>query len=361
MPDILAVATATPPHRIPQPEAKRLARGHFEGKISNIEKYLTVFDHSLVGERHFCVERAWFFRDGGLGETNRLYLEWAEKLAVEAAEACLSKADVGPAEIDYLVFASSTGIATPSLDTGVVSALDMRPDVRRVPLFGLGCGGGAAGIAIGSALASSAPDVTVLLVAVELNSLTFQRGDFTKANLVASSLFGDGAAAVLLRGAGEGGSARSGSEASAGVIEVLDSVTRLRPGSRELMGWDFVDSGFRVVFSRRIPSVIQEMMPGTLEDLLGPHGLTVSAMDHLVVHPGGRKILEAYETLLPGEPERLASAYRVLERYGNMSSATVLFVLEEEMRTGTHGSGDLGLLAAFGPGFSAEASLLRWR
>jgi alkylresorcinol/alkylpyrone synthase len=126
------------------------------------------------------------------------------------------------------------------------------------------------------------------------------------------------------------------------------------------MGWDFVDTGFRVVFSRRIPKVIQEMMPQALARLLSPHDLTVDQLEHLVVHPGGRKILEAYETLLGCGPEKLASAYRVLERCGNMSSATVLFVLDEEIRTGRHQPGDLGLLAAFGPGFSAEASLLRW-
>jgi alkylresorcinol/alkylpyrone synthase len=347
VPDIVAVATATPPHRVEQAEAKRLARAHFEGRIANVEKYLTVFDHSFVGARHFCVEPDWFFGEEGLGATNRLYMEWAGKLAAEAASACFVQAGIAPSEVDYVVFASSTGIATPSLDVGLVNALELRADVRRVPLFGLGCGGGAAGIAIASALAA-APGTTALLVAVELNSLTFQRGDFTKSNLVASSLFADGAAAVLLRGGEHGG------------IEVVDSVTHLKRDSAGLMGWDFVDTGFRVVFSRRIPTVIQEMMPQALARLLAPHDLTVDRLEHLVVHPGGRKILEAYETLLGCGRDALASAYGVLHRYGNMSSATVLFVLDEEIRAGSHEPGDLGLLAAFGPGFSAEASLLRW-
>lgn len=347
MAGILSVATATPPHRIGQDEAKQLAGSHFAGRIQNVEKYLTVFDNSLVRERYFCVEPEWFFRDIGVGDANRVYLEWAPKLAVEAAEKCLERAAVAPDAIDAIVFVSSTGIATPSLDVAVINRMGLRADARRVPLFGLGCGGGAAGIAVGSALASARPGTTVLLVAVELNSLTFQRRDYTKSNLVASSLFGDGAAAVLVRGGD-------------GPIQVVDSVTHLKPGSERLMGWDFADSGFRVVFSQRIPAIIREMMPGALERILAPRNLSPDDVDGYVVHPGGRKILEAYAALLGRESEAFASGYHVLERYGNMSSATVLFVLEEEIEAGGHAPGDLALLAAFGPGFCAEASLLRW-
>jgi alkylresorcinol/alkylpyrone synthase len=184
-------------------------------------------------------------------------------------------------------------------------------------------------------------------VAVELNSLTFQRNDYSKANLVASSLFADGAAAVLVSGGD-------------GPVDILESATYLTPRSRGLMGWDFMDSGFRVVFSRRIPRVIQDMVPETLARLLAPRGLDARGLASLVLHPGGRKILEAYETALGVGRERLDASYRVLARYGNMSSATVLFVLDEEMQAPERKPGDVGLLAAFGPGFSSEASLLRW-
>jgi alkylresorcinol/alkylpyrone synthase len=233
------------------------------------------------------------------------------------------------------------------LDVGLVESLGLRPDVRRVPVFGLGCGGGAAGLAIAARLADAPASASVLLVAVELNSLTFQRGDYSKSNLVASSLFADGAAAVLVSGGD-------------GPVEVVESATYLVPRSRGLMGWDFMDSGFRVVFSRRIPKIIQDMIPETLGRLLAPRGLDPRALASLILHPGGRKILEAYETALGVSRERLDASYRVLARYGNMSSATVLFVLDEELRAPARKPGDLGLLAAFGPGFSAEASLLRW-
>ena len=347
MPSIVSVGTAVPPYAMKQEEARRLAEAHFAGKIANLDRYLEVFGNALVTERYFCAPPEWFASEQGLGSTNRLYLEWAEKLAIQAIEECVGKADLGREDISHVVFVSSTGIATPSLDVAVINAMNLRPDVRRIPLFGLGCAGGAAGIAICGALARARPGAAILLVSVELNSLTFQRGDFSKSNLVATSLFGDGAAAVLIR---EGG----------GAVEILDSVSLLKRGTRGLMGWDFADTGFRVVFSRRVPTVIREMMPGVVSGLLGAHELVPDDVASLIVHPGGRRILEAYEALFERGPEEFGSSYAVLRRFGNMSSATVLFVLDEELRSGSVQSGEYGLLAAFGPGFSAEATLLRW-
>ena len=347
MPSILSTGTAVPPYAMKQEDARRLARVHFAGKITNIERYLEVFDNALVSERYFCVPPEWFGSEQSLGSTNRLYLEWAEKLAIQAVDACLQDAHIEREEIDHIVFVSSTGIATPSLDVAVISAMDLRADIRRVPLFGLGCAGGAAGIAICGALAQAAPGAAVLLVSLELDSLTFQRNDFSKSNLVATSLFGDGAAAVLIRDEG-------------GPVEILESVSLLKRGTRGLMGWDFVDTGFRVVFSRRVPTVIQEMMPGAVDELLGARGLVVDDITSFIVHPGGRRILEVYEALFDKGPEQFSSSYAILRRFGNMSSATVLFVLDEELRSGRMRSGEFGLLAAFGPGFSAEATLLCW-
>ncbi len=347
MPSVVSVGTAVPPYAMTQEDARRYARAHFTGKIRDLDRYLGVFDNSLVSERYFCAPAQWFASDPGLGSANRLYIEWAEKLAIQAVEECLARGKVEPEEISHIVFVSSTGIATPSLDVAVISAAGLRPEVRRIPVFGLGCGGGAAGIAIGDALARSAPGAVVLVVSVELNSLTFQRDDFSKSNLVATSLFGDGAAAVLVR-------------EDAGPLEILGSSSLLKSGTRGLMGWDFLDSGFRVVFSRRVPAVIRKMMPAALSGLLGARGLSEDDVTSFIVHPGGRRILEAYEALLRKGPECFASGYAVLRRFGNMSSATVLFVLDEEIRRRKAESGEYALLAAFGPGFSAEASLLRW-
>ncbi len=352
MPSIVSVGTAVPPHSMTQEEARRLARAHFAGRISNIEKYLTVFENALVSTRYFAASAEWFSGDENLGASNRLYLECAERLAVQASEACIEKAGstghpVALDDISHVVFVSSTGIATPSLDVAVVNAMSLRPDIRRVPLFGLGCGGGAAGIAVCNRLVEATPGAVALLISVELNSLTFQRNDFSKSNLVAASLFGDGAAAVLVRN-------------GPGAVEILDDTSVLKPDTRALMGWNFIDTGFQVVFSRRVPSVVREMMPGAVSRLLEPRGLSPADLSNFVVHPGGRRILEAYEALLQRRPESFASSYSVLERFGNMSSATVLFVLEEELRLRPGAAGEYGLLAAFGPGFCADIALIRW-
>lgn len=346
MSSIVSVGTAVPPHLMRQEDARGLANEHFEGTIENLTKYIGVFKNAIVSERYFCVEPSWFSREHSLEAKNRLYLEWAEKLSIEAIENCLAGTDIDREDIDHLVFVSSSGIATPSLDVAIINRLGLRADIRRLPLFGLGCAGGAAGIALGSSLASTS--ATVLLVTVEINSLTFQTDDLSKSNLVATSLFGDGAAAALLRPGGDG------------PINILNSVSLLRRQTDRLMGWEFVDTGFRVVFSRAVPQTIIDMMPEAVNGVMNGRNIGTDDISAFIFHPGGKRILEAYEKVLSRPREDFASSYDVLERYGNMSSATVLFVLEDQLQKAAYRPGDYGLLAAFGPGFSAEATLVQW-
>lgn len=348
MASILSVGTAVPPHLMPQTVARQMAGEHFAGQIANVDRYLQVFKSALVDKRHFCVEPDWFTRDHSLEDKNNLYLDWAERLATTAIENALAGSDVDLAEIDHVVFVSSSGIATPSLDVALINKLGLNPGVRRLPMFGLGCAAGAAGLALAGKLAGNSADSVVLLVAVELNSLTFQRDDFAKSNLVAASLFGDGAAAVLVRGGDDG------------PITILNSTTLLRPGTNRLMGWEFVDSGFRVLFSRRVPETIRNMMPEAVGNALAEADIGTEDIASFVFHPGGTRILEAYQSELGRPAHNFRASYSVLSQFGNMSSATVLFVLDDEIRNSPHASGDYGLLAAFGPGFSAEVSLLRW-
>jgi len=348
MASLLPVGTAVPPHLMPQAEAQRIAEDHFAEHIPDVARYLRVFRSALVKERHFCVESDWFRVPHSLAEKNALYLEWAERLARSAIEKCLAENKVAPDEIDHFIFVSSSGIATPSLDVAIINALGLPAGVRRVPLFGLGCAGGAAGIALASGLAAGSPGACILLVAVEINSLTFQPDDFSKSNLVATSLFGDGAAATLIRSTGKG------------PVNLLKCATTLRPGTEKLMGWDFGDSGFRVVFSRDVPDVIGDMMPEAVAKALAGRNITIDQVRSFAFHPGGKRILATYEKVLGRPPAEFRASYDVLARYGNMSSATVLFVLDEEMRNSPHRSGDYGLLAAFGPGFSAEVTLMQW-
>ncbi len=349
MASIVSVGTAVPPHVMPQSLARDMAGDHFGGTIANVDRYLQVFKNALVDQRHFCVAPDWFTRDHTLEAKNNLYLDWAERLTAEAIERALGSTDIDPGSITHIVLVSSSGIATPSLDVALINKLGLDPRVRRLPLFGLGCAAGAAGLALAGTLAGDSADTTVLLVSVELNSLTFQRDDFAKSNLVAASLFGDGAAAVVVRGGDDG------------PIVVLNSTTLLRPRTNRLMGWEFVDTGFRVLFSRRVPETIRTMMPEAVANALAGSGVGTDQVSHFVFHPGGTKILDAYQKKLDRPAEDFRASYFVLSQYGNMSSATVLFVLDEEIRNSPHRSGDYGLLAAFGPGFSAEVSLLQWR
>ena len=333
---------------MPQPVARDMAGNHFRDEIANVDKYLTVFKSALVDQRYFCVEPDWFGRDHRLEDKNALYHDWARRLAMEAIGQAAERADVDPADVTHFLFVSSSGIATPSIDVTIMNEMGMNPGTRRVPLFGLGCAGGAAGLAIANRLAGDDPDALILLVAVELNSLTFQRADFAKSNLVAASLFGDGAAAVFLRGG------------DPGPLNIVASTSLLRPKTQNLMGWHFVDSGFQVVFSRRVPDTIRNMMPEAVGEVLRQAGIAADDIRHYVFHPGGTRILEAYQDELKRPAEDFRTSYAVLSQFGNMSSATVLFVLDEHLRSHPHQSGDHGLLAAFGPGFSAEVSVLRW-
>jgi alkylresorcinol/alkylpyrone synthase len=347
---IHAVGTAVPPYLMTQSDAKSIACEHFSGKIEGLQKYLRIFNNALVAERHFCVPPAWFRNTYSLEAKNRTYLEWAHKLSIAAILDCLDKSGTAPDEIDHIVFVSSSGIATPSVDVEIINALGIRRDVRRIPLFGLGCAGGAAGIALCGQLARASPGACFLLVAVELNSLTFQPTDFSAQNIVAASLFGDGAAAVLIKGADRGG----------GCLRILRSTSLLQTKSAALMGWDFVDTGFRVVFSREVPDVISQLMPEALCPLLSDEQTTIDDIASFVFHPGGKKILNAYESFFSRTRDSFVQSYDVLRRYGNMSSATVLFVLDEAIRARPQAASALALLGAFGPGFSAELSLLRW-
>ncbi|KPC69379.1 chalcone synthase [Thermoactinomyces vulgaris] len=352
MPRIIAVGTAVPPYELRQIEARQFAKRLFGETFPGIERLLKIFENTAIATRYVSKPLEWFERDHSFQEKNEAYVETACRLGAEAIQRCLAQTDITLDEIDHLLVVSTTGMATPSLDARLINYLGLRSDVKRTPIWGLGCAGGAAGLARAAALAKACPGDRVLLVAIECCSLTFRRQDRSKSNLVATSLFGDGAAAVLVKeGTGE---ARS----DGAYWEVTDAASYCWPDSLDVMGWDFMDDGMKVIFSRDIPTLIKQEVKGVLEPFLATHQLTVPRLDRLYMHPGGKKVLEAYEEALGMSPDKLASAYRVLKQYGNMSSATVLFVLEQDMRQPLL-PGERGLLAALGPGFSLEMVLLQ--
>lgn len=347
---IAAIGTAVPPFALPQEAAKAAAQPHFSRGPRNLARYLSVFDNSGVKCRHLCVPLEWFQTPHTLGEVNDSYIAWAERLSTQAVLKCLEHAAISAADVDHIVFVSSSGVATPSVEVRLINKLGFRRTVRRTPIFGLGCAGGAAGLSQSGLLATVPGTRNVLLIAVEINSFTFQLNDFSPGNLIACSLFSDGAAAVLISADEDGNSGP----------KILFSKSTLWPDTIQEMGWDFRDTGFRVIFSKRIPKLIVENMAATVEDLLVGHDIRFADITRHVFHPGGPKVLAAYQEAMPIRREDLSHSYEVLEQYGNMSSPSMLFVLQRFLEGDRPKPGTFGLCAAFGPGFSAELALIQW-
>jgi alkylresorcinol/alkylpyrone synthase len=344
-PRILSVASALPPHRVGQEEAKVFARGMFSRRHGDFERLLPIFDNVHVENRYFCVPVEWFEQDHSFPEKNALYVEHALDLSEKAARRALDRVGAEPAEIGAIFFVSTTGLSTPSLDSKLIFRLGLSEHTRRVPIWGLGCSAGAAGIARATEHARLYPDQLVLLVAVELSGLTFQRGDRSKSNLISTSLFADGAAAVLLGGT-------TGPE-------VLGGYSTTWPDTEDVMGWDLVERGLKVQLSKSVPTIVREKFRDNLEQACEALGLDFEDIRHFVLHPGGSKVLDAFEDVLGLEPGGLATSRDVLRDCGNMSSVTVLFILERFLEGGGFAKGDLGVISAMGPGFSAEHVFFR--
>jgi alkylresorcinol/alkylpyrone synthase len=341
---VLSVATAVPRHRVAQETAKDFARAMFAEEYRDIERLLPIFDNAHVDSRHFCMSPEWYYEDHTFPEKNALYVEHALGLSEKAAWRALERAGVYPSDIGAIFFVSTTGISTPSLDSKLIFRLGLSEHVGRVPIWGLGCAGGAGGLARAADYARAYPEKLVLLVGVELCSLTFVKGDLSKSNLIGTSIFADGAAAALLgRGAGP---------------EILGSYSTTWPQTEDVMGWHLVEEGLQVRFARSIPQIVREKMRGNLEAACDSLGLRLKDLKHFVLHPGGPKVLEAYEEALGVETAGLDLSREILKNYGNMSSVSVLFVLERFLESG-NSSGERGVLSALGPGFSSEHVFFR--
>jgi alkylresorcinol/alkylpyrone synthase len=335
---LLSLATALPPHTLRQSDVVAAARGLF-ARYGEFDRLAKVFATSGIVTRHAVRPIEWYVEPRGWPERTAAYLEGADCLFVEAATKACAQAGLSPHEVDAVVTISSTGIATPSLDARVAGRLGFRSDIQRVPVFGLGCAGGVSGLAIAARLAEARPGSTVLLVAVELCTLAFRLDEFTKANVVATALFGDGAAACLLR-AGEGGLA---SIEGAGEHRWADTL--------DIMGWNVDPQGFGVIFARAIPPFIEENLAPAVAKILGRLGLEPADVSRFVCHAGGTKVITALERALELEQGSLDHEREVLASCGNMSAPTVLFVLERVLREGLP---ERSVLAALGPGFTAS-------
>jgi alkylresorcinol/alkylpyrone synthase len=351
MAQIIGVGTAVPPHIVYQDEARDYAAHHFTRYLPHMDRLTAVFKHAAIDTRHFVVPNTWWDRhDHTFEERNNVYLQEATALAQEAAEKALNEAGITPDQVDNLLVISSTGIATPSLDALLINRMGFRSDVRRVPVWGLGCAGGVSGLARAADMARAYPDSITVMIAVETCSLTFQFEDGSKKNFIATSLFADGAAAVVV----------TGNNRKQEGLEIIDSQSTLWPDSLRVMGWDVVNNGLAVVFGVEIPAFVADLFRPEVDKFLAKHKMLVQQIKHFVFHPGGSKIIDAYDEALDLTNGHLDPSREVLRRYGNMSSPTVLFVLDYILRHDSPRNGELGLMAALGPGFSAEQVLLRF-
>lgn len=346
VPQIQAIGTAVPNYVFSQTEIKEFVAEAFTPHMAHLERLLGVFGNSCIEQRHFAMPLAWYSEVHSFSETNNVFIEAALALSLQAAQNAMQKAKAQPEDIGAVIFVSTTGIATPSLDSQIIQKLGLSPHTKRLPIWGLGCAGGVAGLARAAELSESQPEKSVLLVTVELCSLTFQQADYSKANLVGTSLFADGAAAVLIKMDSQGPS-------------LLGCYSTLLPDSVEVMGWDLIDTGFKVRFSRDIPTIVRKYLPELLGSACEEWGIKQSEICHYVVHPGGAKVLYAYKDCLELSEDKLTFAYEVLREYGNMSSSSVLFVLEKFLAK-TLPARRYGVMLTLGPGFSAEKVLFQW-
>lgn len=359
---IVAVAPVLPDHAYPQDRIADELGSILTSDPARRSLLLRLHGSAGIETRHLAVPLERYRSLGSFDETNALALETGLDLAARAVHDALAAAGLEPHDVDHLLLTTVTAVGAPSIDAMLVDRAGLRPDVTRLPSFGLGCAGGAAGLARVHDHLLGHPDQVALLVSVELCSLTLQRDDDSTANLVASGLFGDGGAAVVLAGArrtaprGAGAAVR---DAWAAGPRVVGSRSMLYPGSADALGWKVGSSGLRIVLSGGLPEAVRAHVADDVKALLTAHGAVPDEVARWVVHPGGPKILEAVQDALDLPADALALSWANLARAGNLSSASVLHVLADTVRAGA-APGSLAVLAAFGPGVGAELVTLRW-
>jgi len=340
---LLSLATAVPPYVVEQSEAKLHAREAFGGKKALFDRLSGVFDNAGIARRHTVAPLDWYVDGHGWHDRNAVYLEASEQLFVDAATAAIEKAGLKPQDIDGVVTVSTTGIATPSLEARAAQRMGFRSDIRRVPVFGLGCAGGVNGLSIASRLALAEPGSIWLFVTVETCSISIRLDSDDPAAVVATALFGDGAAAAVVT---------SGVHSLA---HITGSAEKLWPDTLRIMGWDVEDPGLAVVFDRAIPPFVEAELAEAVDGMCAELGVQRGEIDRFCCHPGGVKVIDAIESALDFNQGELNLEREVLHDYGNMSAPTVLFVLERLLAQGLPPK---VMMTAFGPGFTCAGMLL---
>jgi len=344
MPQLLSLASALPENVFEQELAATVARAAFGHRIAGYEALSRVFASTGIERRYSVEPLAWFQESHDWPDRSAAYLSGAIKLYEDVVRKALAAAALGAHEVDAVITVSSTGITTPSLEAHILPRLGFRPDVRRLPIFGLGCAGGVSGFATASRIAASEPGTTVLLVTIELCTLAFRPDRASKADIVSMALFGDGAAAAIIR-CGDGPA----------LGRVGGATEHLWAETLDIMGWSTDQAGLGVILSRSLPDFIARNYRAEFDRAMKRLALDSSEIDRVVCHPGGTKVLEAIETALELPSGTLAVERSIMRDFGNMSAPTVLFVLERTLAAGFAGT---AVLAALGPGFTASFATL---
>jgi alkylresorcinol/alkylpyrone synthase len=341
---ILSLVTETPTHRLSQSEALDTARELIGKDFADFERLSSVYANAGVAYRQLAMPVDWYRSPRSFTERSAVYLDVALDLFVTAAQKAIAQADLRPQDVDMIVTVSSTGIATPSLEACAMAHLPFRNDVQRIPIFGLGCAGGASGLGVASKMARAAPGSVILFVTVELCSLALRTDKADKADIISTALFGDGAAACVLR-TGEDG-----------FVQITGSAEKTWSGTLDIMGWRAEATGLGVVLNRAIPAFARRELRQAMTEMLAPQGLGIEDIDQFICHPGGAKVVDALEGALLLKQGSLVNERNVLRDHGNMSAPTVLFVLDRYRQAGLS---PLSVLNALGPGFTASSLTLR--
>ncbi len=338
-PQLISLGTASPEHVLVQSEVAEAARAVFGGRYREFDRLYPIFANAGIRRRQSVMPMEWYLAPHSWPDRTAAYLDGATDLFIASARAALAKAGLGGADVDTVVTVSSTGIATPSLEARAMGALGLRPNVKRVPIFGLGCAGGVSGLAVAQRLARASPGSIVLFVCVELCTLAFRLDVLTSANLVATALFGDGAAACVVSTAGKG------------QADFEEGGEHTWPDTLAIMGWNVDPDGFGVIFDRSIPAFALTNLRPAMETIAADIGFDLAEVDRFVCHPGGAKVIEALETSLDLGQGALDHEREILADHGNMSAPTALFVLDRVLADKAPSRRRL-MLTALGPGFT---------
>ena len=350
-PRVIGTGTALPSNYVDQEQLSSRLRVLWERRYADTRRFDKLQSALGITGRHLALPIEEYVPLDTFRKTNDAWLRVAPEVGAEAAGLALERAGLKPRDVDHLFFVTVTGIAVPSIDTRIISALGMRKEIKRTPIFGLGCVAGATGTARAADYIRAYPSEVAMLLSVELCSLTLQREDLSIANIIASGLFGDGAAAVLIGGRDQDGARGP---------QVVATRSLVFPNTEEILGWEIVDSGFKIVLSSKLTDLVRANILAEVDSFLATQQIDRTHIKHWIAHAGGPKVLETLEGALELPADALALSWRSLKSVGNLSSASVMFILDDLLKDNAAEPGDYGMMIGMGPGFSVELVLLKW-